>query len=90
MEGLASQFGGMLSIERPAGGMQLIAGLPDGMSDTAIVRTMADRGILARAVSGFYLSKAKSQGLLQSGHPANWQNENKGIGASYVKYRAAR
>ena len=64
VEGLATQFGGMLSIERPAGGMQLIAGLPDGMSDDAIVRAMADRGVQARAVSSFYLSKEKSQGLL--------------------------
>jgi GntR family transcriptional regulator/MocR family aminotransferase len=64
VEGLASHFEGLLSIERPAGGMQLIAGLPDGMSDAAIVTRLAAHDIQARAVSDFYLSTAKSQGLL--------------------------
>jgi len=51
-------------VEKPAGGMQLIAGLPDGMSDAAIVKTLAAHGVQARPLSGFYLGKAKSQGLL--------------------------
>ncbi|MHA1164465.1 MAG: MocR-like pyridoxine biosynthesis transcription factor PdxR [Alphaproteobacteria bacterium] len=62
--GLSALFEGRLVVEKPAGGMQLIAGLPDGMSDAAIVKTLAAHGVQARPLSGFYLGKAKSQGLL--------------------------
>ena len=44
--------------------MQLIAGLPDGMSDTTLVKALAARGVQARAVSSFYLGKPRRQGLL--------------------------
>ena len=54
----------MLSVEKPAGGMQLIDGLSDGLRDTAIVTELAARGIQARAISSFYLGAAPSQGLL--------------------------
>jgi len=63
-EGLSAHFKGLLTGEKPAGGMQLIASLPEGMSDVAIVTALAARGVLARSVSGFYLGKAKNQGLL--------------------------
>ncbi|HDL16580.1 MAG TPA: hypothetical protein ENH27_01920 [Rhizobiales bacterium] len=54
----------MLTVEKPAGGMQLIAGLPDGAGDTAIVSALARRGVLARPLSGFYLGGEKGRGLL--------------------------
>jgi GntR family transcriptional regulator/MocR family aminotransferase len=63
-EGLADLFNGRLGVEQPAGGMQLIAGLPDGMSDIAIVKTLAAHGVQARALSSFYLGTPKYQGLL--------------------------
>lgn len=63
-DGLASYFGGILIAEKPAGGMQLIAGLPDGLSDAKIIKKLANHNIQARAVSSFYLGKAQQQGLL--------------------------
>jgi len=63
-EGLAVHFDGLLRVEKPAGGMQLIAGLPYGMSDATLVKTLAAHGVQARAVSSFYLGKTKKQGLL--------------------------
>ncbi len=63
-DGLSAHFKDMLRVEKPAGGMQLIAELPDGMSDTATVTALAARGVLCRALSSFYLGKAKRQGLL--------------------------
>ena len=64
VDGLAALFNGRLGVEMPAGGMQLIAGLPEGMSDAAIVKSLGERNIQARALSGFYLGEAKAQGLL--------------------------
>jgi GntR family transcriptional regulator/MocR family aminotransferase len=63
-DGLTSYFGGILIAEKPAGGMQLIAGLPNGFSDAKIIKTLAEHNIQARAVSSFYLGKAQHQGLL--------------------------
>ena len=63
-DGLSALFKGLLTVEKPAGGMQLIAGLPDGAGDTAIVSALARRGVLARPLSGFYLGGEKGRGLL--------------------------
>ena len=63
-EGLSVLLGDQLGVEKPAGGMQLIAELPGGWSDVEAVKALAARGVLARAVSGFYLGAAKRQGLL--------------------------
>ncbi len=71
-EGLSGLLDGQLGVEKPAGGMQLIAGLPEGWSDVEAVKALAARGVLARAVSGFYLGTAKRQGLLLgfAGYPS--------------------
>ncbi len=63
-EGLSAHFGNLIRVERPAGGMQLIARLPDDMDDAALVRTLCESGVQTRALSSFYLGKAKNQGLL--------------------------
>ena len=63
-DGLSTLFKGRLGVEKPAGGMQLIASLPDGMNDVAIVKSLAERGVHARALSSFYLGEVKAQGLL--------------------------
>lgn len=63
-EGLLAHFDGLLTVEKPAGGMQLIARLPDNMSDVAVANALVARGVLARPLSSFYLGKAKKQGLL--------------------------
>ena len=63
-EGLAAHFARVFSVERPAGGMQLIARLRRDMDDAAMVRALAARGVQARALSSFYLDKAEDRGLL--------------------------
>ena len=63
-EGLSVHFTDMFSVERPAGGMQLIARLQRDTNDVAMVKALAARGVQARALSSFYLGKAEAQGLL--------------------------
>lgn len=61
---LRENCGADISVEPPAGGMQLIAGLPAGWDDRRVVEGLAARGIMARPLSGFYLGRAEQQGLL--------------------------
>lgn len=69
---LEKHCGGMLAVERPAGGMQLIADLPDGRDDGALTLALAARGVMARPLGGFYLGPPARSGLLlgYAGYPA--------------------
>jgi GntR family transcriptional regulator/MocR family aminotransferase len=53
-----------VSVERPAGGMQLIAGLPEDIDDAALAVALGRRGVQARPLSAFYLGKPARRGLL--------------------------
>lgn len=61
---LEAHCGGMLEVEPPTGGMQLLAGLPKGVRDAPLVDALARRGVMARALGGFYYGDAARQGLL--------------------------
>ncbi len=82
---LEESCGGSVTVERPAGGMQLIAGLPAGRDDAAVVRELAARRVMARPLSGFYLGEPRRHGLLLgfAGYPVE------DIAAGAVQIRSA-
>lgn len=61
---LERQLAGVLSVEIPPGGMQLIARLRDGGEDKAMVRRLVDSGVEMRALSSLALDRPRDHGLL--------------------------
>jgi len=61
---LRARLGGTLAVEAPDQGMHLMAFLQPGISDLAVQAAAAARGIVARAISGFYHDAPPRSGLL--------------------------
>ncbi len=64
VEELERQLGGMLSVEVPPGGIQLVARLKRGRTDHAAVKRLVAAGIETRALSGLALGRPRDHGLL--------------------------
>lgn len=62
--GLERHLGEVLSVERPSGGIQLVARLRRGRADQAAVRRLAAAGVVTRALSGLALGRPRDHGLL--------------------------
>jgi GntR family transcriptional regulator/MocR family aminotransferase len=61
---LDRHFGDRVSVEVPAGGMQLIADFGPGFDDVGASERLAEAGVAARPVSRFYLGDAQRRGFL--------------------------
>ncbi|WP_312016192.1 MocR-like pyridoxine biosynthesis transcription factor PdxR [Bradyrhizobium vignae] len=64
VEELERQLGGMLSVEVPPGGIQLIARLQRGRTDRAAVKRLVAAGVETRALSSLALGQPRDHGLL--------------------------
>jgi GntR family transcriptional regulator/MocR family aminotransferase len=64
LEALQQELGGLLEIGVPEAGMSLAAWLPDGMSDQAVARRAAERGLNVTPISTFCLEPIQRGGLL--------------------------
>jgi GntR family transcriptional regulator/MocR family aminotransferase len=84
-DALERQLSGVLTVEVPPGGMQLIARLRDGGEDKAVVRRLVDAGVEVRALSSLALDRPRDHGLLL-GFAAWRENE---IGAAVRKMAAS-
>ncbi len=60
---LAAEFGDRLDIECPAGGLQLIARLPEGVSASMIARRAAEVDIVARPMAAYQICGAAPEAL---------------------------
>jgi GntR family transcriptional regulator/MocR family aminotransferase len=56
-------FGDRLRVECPAGGLQLIAHLPDGVSASMVARRAAEVGLVARPMSANQVNGAAPEAL---------------------------
>lgn len=61
---LERQLGGMLSVEVPPGGIQLVARVKRGRTDQAAVRRLLAAGVETRALSGLAVGRPRDHGLL--------------------------
>ncbi|KQT25620.1 MULTISPECIES: PLP-dependent aminotransferase family protein [Bradyrhizobium] len=64
VEELERQLGGMLSIEVPPGGIQLVARLKRGRTDQAAAKRLVAAGVETRALSSLALGRPRDHGLL--------------------------
>lgn len=64
VEELERQLGGMLSVEVPPGGIQLVARLKRGRTDRAAVKRLVEAGVETRALSSLALGRPCDHGLL--------------------------
>lgn len=65
-EALVHHLGRRFHIDLQAGGMHLLAQLPDGSNDTHIARRSHEAGLGGHALSEWYLGQSKRSGLLLS------------------------
>lgn len=63
-EELERHLGGMLSVEVPSGGIQLVARLTRGRADQAMVKRLVAAGVETRALSSLALGRPRDHGLL--------------------------
>ncbi|HEY8334681.1 MAG TPA: PLP-dependent aminotransferase family protein [Tardiphaga sp.] len=63
MQALSAMAGGHLTLERPAGGVQLLAHLAPGRDDRAIAIQLAAAGVTARPLSPHFTGAIGGQGL---------------------------
>lgn len=63
-DAIEKHLGGILRVERPAGGMQFIAELNAAQDDVALSEALAQSGIIARHISRFYLGDPQRRGFL--------------------------
>jgi GntR family transcriptional regulator/MocR family aminotransferase len=71
---LQKECGDLLEVEPAAGGIQLVAWLPDGLDDVEVSREAAARGLETRPMSIFYAGKPPRAGL-ELGYAAFNRNE---------------
>jgi GntR family transcriptional regulator/MocR family aminotransferase len=64
VEELERQLGGMLSVEVPPGGIQLVARLKRGRTDRAAVKRLVAAGVETRALSSLAVGRPRDRGLL--------------------------
>jgi GntR family transcriptional regulator/MocR family aminotransferase len=64
VEELERQLGGMLSVEVPPGGIQLVARLKRGRTDQATVKRLVAAGVETRALSSLAVGRPRDRGLL--------------------------
>ncbi|MBR0738235.1 PLP-dependent aminotransferase family protein [Bradyrhizobium liaoningense] len=64
VEELERHLGGMLSVEVPPGGIQLVARLKRGRADQAVVKRLVAAGVETRALSSLAVGRPCDQGVL--------------------------
>lgn len=64
VDGLERHLGEVLSVEVPAGGIQLVARLKRGRTDQAAVKRLVEAGVETRALSSLALGRPHDHGLL--------------------------
>lgn len=64
VEGLERHLGGVLSVEIPSGGIQLVARLKRSRTDRAAVGRLVAAGVVTRALSSLALERPRDHGLL--------------------------
>lgn len=79
IEALRQEMGELLEVETSDAGIQLVAWLPQGVSDEEVCREAAARGVETRPMSAFYAQAAQRRGGLELGYAAfNQQEMRKG------------
>jgi GntR family transcriptional regulator/MocR family aminotransferase len=63
LQALASEAGGRLAIDVPAGGMQLLARCRASSNDDQLSARLLNAGVVARPLSSLFFHKTKEQGL---------------------------
>jgi GntR family transcriptional regulator / MocR family aminotransferase len=63
LQALKSEAGDRLTIEVPAGGMQLVARCRASSNDPELAARLLDAGVVSRALSGLFFHKTREQGL---------------------------
>jgi GntR family transcriptional regulator/MocR family aminotransferase len=63
LQALISEAGDRLTIELPAGGMQLVARCRASSNDRELAARLLDAGVVSRALSGLFFHKTREQGL---------------------------
>jgi GntR family transcriptional regulator/MocR family aminotransferase len=61
---LDEYLGGIVSVEKPAGGMQIVAQVADTLDDESIVSALFDAGVVSRPLSAYYLGAPARRGVL--------------------------
>lgn len=79
---LATEAGSSLSVDVPAGGMQLLARCDPSLDDVAICRDLLDAGVTARPLSEMLYHRTDQRGLFLGF--AAWQEEEIAAGAAVV------
>lgn len=64
VDGLQRHLGELLSVEVPAGGIQLVARFKRSRADRAAVKRLVEAGVETRALSSLSLGRPRDQGLL--------------------------
>lgn len=85
---LAAASPGTFSIETPAGGMQLLARLPNAESDRLLCERLAAAGVTARPLSRHFVGNAVQQGLFLGS--AAWNDAEIDAGAALIGDVVAR
>jgi GntR family transcriptional regulator/MocR family aminotransferase len=63
LQALASEAGDQLTIDVPAGGMQLLARCRTLLNDHQLSALLLNAGVVARPLSSLFFHKSKEQGL---------------------------
>ncbi len=63
LQALATEAGDRLTIEVPAGGMQLLARCRTSVNDQRLAARLRDAGVISRPLSSLFFHKTREQGL---------------------------
>jgi GntR family transcriptional regulator/MocR family aminotransferase len=63
LQALAAEAGDRLTIEIPAGGMQLLARCRASMNDQRLAARLREAGVISRPLSSLFFHKTREQGL---------------------------
>jgi GntR family transcriptional regulator / MocR family aminotransferase len=63
VQALSAEAGGRLTVEVPAGGMQLLARCRTSVDDQRLAAKLRDAGVISRPLSGLFFHKTREQGL---------------------------
>ena len=82
VEALGAEAGSSLTVDVPAGGMQLLARCHPSLDDVALCRELADKGVTARPLSEMLYHRTAEPGLFLGF--AAWNEEEIAAGAAIV------
>ena len=80
VEALASEAGDRLTVEIPAGGMQLLARCRASVNDQHLAAKLREAGVISRPLSSLFFHKTREQGLFLgfAAWTLDWQETSQG------------